>query len=392
MTERLKQDMNFLEYPLWFQNSRLAARQDDGYVWRDRDGYVYRTGYNPPTKTDYIFLCYLLLMSQQAGWQEEIETTRYEVVKACGMVPGMVNYARLEESLTRWKMVGLEFRGIFYDGNEYDVMQFGVIDDWDIEKSSKRLRVNFNEKWLLGIKESTFFKFLDFKEIKRLRSPLSIRLYEILIKAFQGRDVWKIDAVKLARKIPMAQKYASDITLKVRTALKRINKHTSLSILLSVRRRERGKAVLIFRKNKPSAHADVQNTTPYDLQEGLNTIIALIPKEQRTDKAISLVSRWVNERGLDYVRRNIQYTNQRSSKHNGYQGYLANALEQDWAEDHRHQANGIQQIHEGMVVEYAGARYRVDATGCIYLSDGACMPPGLVRQKLNIGECSVVSG
>ncbi|MBW1794111.1 MAG: hypothetical protein JRJ38_06720 [Deltaproteobacteria bacterium] len=25
MTECLKQDMNFLEYPLWFQNSRLAA-------------------------------------------------------------------------------------------------------------------------------------------------------------------------------------------------------------------------------------------------------------------------------------------------------------------------------------------------------------------------------
>ncbi|MBW1675787.1 MAG: hypothetical protein JRJ79_04120 [Deltaproteobacteria bacterium] len=25
MTECLKQDMNFAEYPLWFQNSRLAA-------------------------------------------------------------------------------------------------------------------------------------------------------------------------------------------------------------------------------------------------------------------------------------------------------------------------------------------------------------------------------
>jgi hypothetical protein len=286
----------------------------------------------------------------------------------------------------------LEFRGIFYDGTEYDIMQCGVIDEWDIDKKTKRLRVKFNEKWLLGIKESTFFKFLDFKEIKRLRSPLSIRLYEILIKAFQGRDVWKIDAVKLARKIPMAQKYASDITLKVRTALKRINKHTSLSIFLSVRHRERGKAVLIFKKNKAWAHTEAENSTPCDLEEGLNPVISLIPKEQRTDRTIRLVASWFDKRGLDYVCRNIEYTNQRSSKHNGYQGYLANAFEQDWAEDYRHQATGIQKLQEGMVVEYGGAQYRVDATGCIFLSDGACMPPGRVRQKLDIGECRVVGG
>jgi len=390
MSERLKQDMNFLEYPLWFQNSRFAAHQDDGYVWRDRDGYVYRTGYNPPTKTDYVFLCYLLLMSQRAGWQEQIETTRYEVVKACGMVPGRVNYDRLTESLTRWQMVGLEFRGIFYDGNAYEVMQFGVLDDWDIEKKTKRLRVKFNEKWLLCIKESTFFKFLDFQEIQRLRSALSIRLYEILIKAFQGRAAWEIDAVKLAGKIPMAQEYASDITLKVRSAVKRINDHTSLTILLSVRHRERGKTVLIFEKNKAPAKTEPQNPTPCALEPGLNTVVSLVPKEERTDKTISLVSRWLDKRGPEYVRRNIEYTNQRSSKHNGYQGYLANAFEQGWAEDRPHQTNGLPNIEEGMVVEYEGAQYRVDATGCIFLTDGACMPPGLVRQKLDMGECRVV--
>lgn len=390
MPQRLKQDINFLEYPLWFQNSRLATHQDDGYVWRDRDGYVYRTGYKPPTKTDYMFLCYLLLMSQQANWREEIETTRYEVVRACGMVPGMPNYNRLEDCLTRWKMVGLEFRGIFYDGNDYDIMQFGVIDDWDIHKTSKRLRVKFNQKWLLCIKESTFFKFLDFKEIKQLHSALSIRLYEILNKTFQGRDVWKIDAVKLARKIPMAQKYASDIVLKIRSALKRINKYTLLRVSLTVQHRERGKAVLVFKKNKPAPITEKPNRSSDNLQGKLKEIVKLIPRQHRSDKTTQLVSYWLDKQGMDYVHRNIEYTNQRSQELNGYRGYLANALEHDWGDDHPLETSRTHKIQEGMVVEHKGARYRVDATGCIFLSDGACIPGGLLRQKLDAGEYRVI--
>ncbi len=154
--------------------------------------------------------------------------------------------------------------------------------------------------------------------------------------------------------------------------------------------RERGKTVLIFEKNKAPAKTEPQNPTPCALEPGLNTVVSLVPKEERTHKTISLVSRWLDKRGSEYVRRNIEYTNQRSSKQNGYQGYLANAFEQGWAEDRPHQTNGLPDIEEGMVVEYEGAQYRIDATGCIFLPDGACMPPGLVRQKLDMGKCRVV--
>lgn len=391
MTESLKQDMNFLEYPLWFQNSRLAAQQDDGYVWRGRESFIYRTGYKPPTKTDYMFLCHLLLTSQQAGWRAEVETTRYEVVKACGMVPGKKSYDRLKDGLTRWKMVGLEFRGVFYDGKDYKIMQFGIIDDWDIEEETKRLRVRFNQKWMVCVKESRFFKFLDFKEIRQLHSPLSIRLYEILIKAFQARNVWQIDARKLARKIPLAKKYPSDIVLKIRAALKRINKYTSLHLSLAVRHPERGRAVLIFKKNKPALNTEKQNETSDDVQQKVNNVIALIPNQHRSDKTTELVSYWLEKRGVDYVRRNIEYTNERSCKQNGYRGYLANAFEQDWAGEHPRQTNSTQNIQEGMAIEYKGDQYRVDAMGCIFLSDGACIPRGLLRQKLDAGEFRVIS-
>jgi plasmid replication initiation protein len=391
MTERLKQDMNFLEYPLWFQNSRLAAQQDEGYVWRGRERFVYRTGYKPPTKTDYMFLCCLLLTSQQAGWHAEVETTRYEVLKACGMVPGKKSYERLKDGLTRWKMVGLEFRGVFYDGKDYKIMQFGIIDDWDIEQETRRLRVRFNQKWMACVKASRFFKFLDFKEMKQLHSPLSIRLYEILTKAFQARRVWEIDALKLAGKIPLAKKYASDVVLRIRPALKRINKYTSLHLSMTVRHPKRGRAVLVFKKNKPASSTEEQQPSADNPQEEVSEVVSLVPREHRSEKTAQLVSYWLDKQGADYVRRNIEYANQRSCKQNGYRGYLANALEQDWAEDHAQQTNPGQKIQEGMVVESKGARHRVDATGCVFLANGACIPRGLLRQKLNTGEFEVVS-
>ena len=35
----IKQDINFLENPLWFQNEKLASKKEDGYTWKDKEGY-----------------------------------------------------------------------------------------------------------------------------------------------------------------------------------------------------------------------------------------------------------------------------------------------------------------------------------------------------------------
>ena len=124
--------------------------------------------------------------------------------------------------------------------------------------------------------------------------------------------------------------------------------------------------------------------------EELKRVVTLVPGQHRSDKTTQLVSYWLEKQGVEYVRRNIEYTNQRSREINGYRGYLANAFKHDWADDHPRQPSRMQQIREGMFVEHKGARYRVDATGCVFLSDGACIPLGLLRQKLDAGEFRVI--
>lgn len=180
--ELVKQDMNFLEYPLWFQDCRLAE-QEEGSVWEhqnQRGLYVYRAGYKMPAKIDYIFLLYLLMQSQKEGWKKDLELTRYQVLRGCGMQPNKKFYERLEDSLKRWKMAGVEFRGTFYDGKSYEILNFGIINDWGLDRHTKKLKIGFNEKWLLKIRNSGFYKMINFEVIKKLRSPLVARLYEII--------------------------------------------------------------------------------------------------------------------------------------------------------------------------------------------------------------------
>jgi len=48
----IKQDINFLEFPLWMQDDR--GKQ--GLVWEDRSGFLYETASKAPIKSDIIFL------------------------------------------------------------------------------------------------------------------------------------------------------------------------------------------------------------------------------------------------------------------------------------------------------------------------------------------------
>ena len=269
-------------------------------------------------------------------------------------------------------------------------MQFGIIDDWDIEKHTKRLRVRFNPKWLLCIKQSQFFQLIKFEDIKNLNSSLALRLYEILIKAFRSRDTWEIDALKLVAKIPMAQKHPSHILPKIRIALAQVKNHTSLKISMTMRRPERGKAIIGF--HKENKNIDTKKPAPVLIPEEL---ISLVAEEQCSDKVKKLIAYWLDEKDIKYVKRNIVYTNQHSNKKDGYCGYLARALEHDWGDAVKHtkktklkpeKANN--QTRKSVIqVKYKNQTLQIDSiAGCIFMPDNTCMPAGEVRRKLNNGE------
>jgi len=336
MSDLIKQDINFLENPIWFQDEMLANQNENGYVWKDvKDddkGYVYRAGYKPTVKQDNMFLTFLLLKSQQNGWVDKLEISRFEILKACNITPSKGKYKRLEDSLKRWEHVKIEFKGTFYDAKAYETLHFGIIDSWGIDENNKKLYIRFSPEWLLCIKNSNFFKMIEFNTLKTLKTPLVIRLYEILVKSFQGRSEWQINALKLAQKIPLNRKYASEIRIKVEPAIQRINVQTSLKVSMETVKKERGNLVFIFRKesklknhNKPISESNDVESNDVDFIElnqnksnqNESKFVSIDTKKPESDIALKLRQIKVSKKQIeeiikkyptDQVLRNLELT------------------------------------------------------------------------------------
>lgn len=333
--EMVKQDINLLEYPLWFQDECEAKRTQTGFVWKisKEDGsgkeFVLKTSFKPPVKTDLIFLLSLLLESQKQSWKDEIRISRYQVLKNCDLGTGAPWYERLEESLERWEEVSLEFNGVFYNGQEYKTLHCGIVDSWGIDEKTKLLRVRFSPEYLSMVKETAYYRYLNFDQVKKLRSPLATRLYQLLIKTFKTRDHWEIDSVLLAEKIPMKQRFPAQIALKVKPAVRRIYKNTDLKITLEERKKERGKIVFIFRKEtvadktKPNFKENKTFVMPED--DDFKRLVALLPPERQRQKSLlELVLTAFNQKGFEFVAWNIKYANKRAI--GNYPAYLLKSL------------------------------------------------------------------
>ena len=325
----VKQDINFMEFPLWFQNKN-EANNLESFIWEDPRGFVYKTSYKPPIKVDFIFLIFLLSKSQNENWDESIEVSRYEVLHECNVGLGKYWYERLEECLARWLSVIVSYQGTFYDGKKYRTMMFHIIDSWKLDENTKKLLVRFSPEWLLCIKNSNFFQLIDFDELKALRSPLATRLYEILVKTFHGRNRWEIGAKKLADKIPMKEEYPSDIIPKIKSAVNKIEQETSLNISLEVRRPKRGKAFFIFHKKENNLiEITCDGSNSKGSEQNIEDLLSILPEKQRKKKTIQeAIAKAFKKHSKDYVERNILYANEKAKKN--YRVYLIRALKEDW--------------------------------------------------------------
>lgn len=334
--DMIKQDINLLEYPLWFQDECEAKRTQTGFVWRisKEDGsgkeFILKTSFKPPVKTDLIFLLSLLLESQNQSWKDEIRISRYQVLKNCGLGTGAPWYDRLEESLKRWEEVSLEFNGIFYNGQEYKTLHFGIVDSWGIDEKTKLLRVRFSPEYLSMIKDTSYCRFLDFNQIKKLRSPLATRLYQLLVKTFKNRDTWEIDAVSLAEKIPMKQKFPAHIVLKIKPAVNRIHKYTDLKITVEERKKARGETVLVFTKETAKSKEKPldKKTSPFVMPDNdeFKKLVSMLPLErQRQNSLLELVLKAFTKKGFDFVAWNIKYANKRAI--GNYPAYFLKSLQ-----------------------------------------------------------------
>ncbi len=332
----IKDDINFLEYPNWVVVEKEALKEF--VIEKDNGAYKIATSVDSlPNRFDKIVLYYLLyeLFDTTKPTLSQITTTRYKLVKNIFYRTnsvGRTHYERIMLSLKRWSAIFIEFEGVFYDGDNYTKRYFHVIDDVILDDKKRQLYIKFNDQYIKQLKESNFYKLINFEEYKKLTKPISARLYEILVKTFKSRWIWQTGIIKLAEKLTLEKRknsknyYPSDVLIKVRPAINEINIKTELEIKLEYDKKTQ---ICKFTKIKKVKQKEETRELELPKDDKFKQLITFLPQKHQSKKTIlDAIASAYHKQGYNYVARNIKYTNQCSN--GNYRAYLAKALKEDW--------------------------------------------------------------
>lgn len=234
----VKDDINFLEYPNWVicKQSKLTSWAID----KPHGRYEILSPMGLPQHLDKTILYYLLykLYKEKDLNSYSLTSTRYEIAKNIfgGSRFSTNVYKRIMTSLKKWKAITLTFDGVFYEGDGHTVRYFSVIDEVILRKESGELSIRFSESYVKQLKDTKFYKLVDFEQYKKLHKTSSARLYEILSKNFKERNEWVINIQALAEKITFEKRegasdyYPSDILRHIKPGIGEINKKTELFV------------------------------------------------------------------------------------------------------------------------------------------------------------------
>jgi uncharacterized FlaG/YvyC family protein len=330
----IKDDINFLEYPNWIVSERSDSKTLT--IEKKNGRYVISTTENIdrlPDRTDKIVLYYLLHIILPTK-ENKLITTRYSILKNAFGSTSRHYYERIMKSLDRWAAIYIKFDGIFYKDNGYTTRGFHIIDGYQLNEDDI-LEIYFNEQYLEQLRNTNYFKLINFNEYKRLKRPVSARLYEILIKTFKDRDIWEIGIANLAEKLTLEKRegnenyYPSDVLIKIQPAVNEINSKTELKAALDYNKETCTCTFTKVKQVQVDKSEAVQQETKLPEDETIKALTSLLPTEhQGKNTILESIADFYKKQGFDYTARNIKYTN-RHCKGN-YRAYLDKAMKEDW--------------------------------------------------------------
>lgn len=235
----IKDDINFLEYPNWVIDRKNKATTFS--IEKPHGKYEIISPLGLPKHFDKIILyCLLYKLYREKNFESYlIKTSRYEIAK--NVFSGVKDFGknkfnRIMVALKKWNALSINFDGLFYSNEERSVRYFHIVDEVTLRPKSGELTVKFNESYVKQLRETTFYKLIDFEQYKKLHKTSSARLYEILVKNFKDRKEWSAGIQLLAEKLTFEKRqgaqnyYPSDVLRYLKPSVNEINKKTDLEI------------------------------------------------------------------------------------------------------------------------------------------------------------------
>lgn len=361
MKSVMKQDLNFLTYPLWFQVSRATQQAQ----WTHPQGYSFQADYRAPDQVDALFLMYILMRAQQENYQSRLLLSRYEILKGCGCPVNPQYLSRLEDSLKRWESVTINFKNSFYADGDYHSREFKILHSAVLKEKERRLDIRLDTVFLNTIQHSRHFKYVDFNFYRLLRRPVSRRLFELLTSMLKDSNQWRIPLIELGHDLTLYYRkrrrkdgvveevlYPSDVLTAVKSAVEEINKLSTdidtlrelgtdpreiYAVTYEVEGKRKYKSIT-FHKASLSHLFDAlteEKEAPRKVKDFaepyLEELLSFLKRSSRPLR--ELVSKYYRAEGYDYVKWNIFYANRNGARN--YVSYLKLCLQHNWAQEFR---------------------------------------------------------
>ncbi len=244
----LKEDVNFLEHPLWIVSQRSSLNSLK--IIQNNGEYELKCIEGLPVRFDKLVLYYLLYLffNSPYGQNNRVIVSRYAIAKNILQTTafGKSEYDRIMLALRRWKAIFIKFEGIFLEGDRRTIRYFSVIDSVIFDKKSGDLAIDFNEQYIKQLAETNSYALINFNEYRKLDRPIAARLYEILLISFQAGDLWAIVIFELAEKLTIEKRsYPSQILVALNPAIDEILAKTGLKFSFVY---DKNDSICLFRK------------------------------------------------------------------------------------------------------------------------------------------------
>jgi len=252
----IKKTLNFLEYPNWVVSQKIKLSKV--IIHRDEIFYEMKSEAGLPTRFDKIILGFLMqkLFLNESVVNYTLITTRYEIAKniySASKSFSKQKYERIMLALKRWNVMCIRFEDIVSENGHRSMKYFSVIDSVNLDKNTHKLTIQFNQDYIKQTKSSMVFNSLDitaykkcFLECKKLARPLSMRLYEILLRNLLDRYVWCIDISHFALLLTLeGNQPPSRVLQLLKPAIEEVNKQTHMNIDFDY---DKQRSLCIFKK------------------------------------------------------------------------------------------------------------------------------------------------
>ena len=210
-------------------------------------------------------------------------------------------------------------------------LQVGWLSSAEYYEGKGIVELEFSPKmkpYLLQLRDA-FIKY-QLKNVMPLRSTYSIRIYELL-KQYEniGKRTFTLTGFRTilgitSEKLTRFHDFKKRVLLKAQQDLKN---HTDLSFSFKVIKAARKVTSIEFIIKSQKL------TIEHTCEDGvdIHNLFEFVPDQHRVKKTVqTLIEKYFEKQGFDYVQRNIMYTNKELKDQRKYRTYLDKSLKGDW--------------------------------------------------------------